>query len=327
MGLFELNGYERVKAPLVEFEEGLLSGAGAATASETFRLMDPVSQRMMGGARRHHAADRAYRGEPAAGGATAAQAVLRGGGAQDQWHPSPPRTPVHTGRNGGDRLRFPARRRGNRRARRGGSDAGGCRRDHGRSHHAARSRPRSARRTGAGWRTMPACARRSTTRTPAAPRGGRRRPRGYAERVAGGVRPGRGLLRRARRARPAARSGGGVRAAWRGNLGNPRQRARAEAYRPIRWRTGASSTTPGTCFTIFPAGVRGELASGGRYVTGVNGNGRGRRARHRHHPLCRHHPAVAAGAGGVAAGVPAGRQPRRRPGARSGPRAGSPWPG
>ena len=48
MGLFELNGYERVKAPLVEFEEGLLSGAGAATASETFRLMDPVSQRMMG---------------------------------------------------------------------------------------------------------------------------------------------------------------------------------------------------------------------------------------------------------------------------------------
>ncbi len=48
IGLFELNGYERVKAPLVEFEEGLLSGAGAAIASETFRLMDPASQRMMG---------------------------------------------------------------------------------------------------------------------------------------------------------------------------------------------------------------------------------------------------------------------------------------
>ena len=48
IGLFELNGYERVKAPLVEFEEGLLSGAGAATATETFRLMDPASQRMMG---------------------------------------------------------------------------------------------------------------------------------------------------------------------------------------------------------------------------------------------------------------------------------------
>ena len=48
IGLFELNGYERVKAPLVEFEEGLLAGTGAATASETFRLMDPASQRMMG---------------------------------------------------------------------------------------------------------------------------------------------------------------------------------------------------------------------------------------------------------------------------------------
>ena len=41
-------GYERVKPPLVEFEEGLMSGAGAAMANETFRLMDPVSQRMMG---------------------------------------------------------------------------------------------------------------------------------------------------------------------------------------------------------------------------------------------------------------------------------------
>ncbi|MEX2454904.1 MAG: ATP phosphoribosyltransferase regulatory subunit, partial [Rhodospirillaceae bacterium] len=33
---------------LVEFEDGLLSGAGAAVSKETFRLMDPVSQRMMG---------------------------------------------------------------------------------------------------------------------------------------------------------------------------------------------------------------------------------------------------------------------------------------
>ena len=41
-------GYERVSPPLVEFEDGLLSGLGAATAGETFRLMDPVSQRMMG---------------------------------------------------------------------------------------------------------------------------------------------------------------------------------------------------------------------------------------------------------------------------------------
>ena len=41
-------GYARVKAPLVEFEDGLLSGPGAAMAAHTFRLMDPVSQRMMG---------------------------------------------------------------------------------------------------------------------------------------------------------------------------------------------------------------------------------------------------------------------------------------
>ncbi len=41
-------GYDRVKPPLIEFEEGLLSGAGVAVAPQTFRLMDPVSQRMMG---------------------------------------------------------------------------------------------------------------------------------------------------------------------------------------------------------------------------------------------------------------------------------------
>src|SRR5690606_35936945 len=38
---------ERVKPPLIEFEDGLLSGPGAAVAADTFRLMDPVSQRMM----------------------------------------------------------------------------------------------------------------------------------------------------------------------------------------------------------------------------------------------------------------------------------------
>ena len=42
------HGYQRVKPPLVEFEETLLAGAGAKLASQTFRLMDPVSQRMMG---------------------------------------------------------------------------------------------------------------------------------------------------------------------------------------------------------------------------------------------------------------------------------------
>jgi len=45
---FALHGYERVTPPLLEFEEGLLAGSGAAVAEQTFRLMDPVSQRMMG---------------------------------------------------------------------------------------------------------------------------------------------------------------------------------------------------------------------------------------------------------------------------------------
>jgi ATP phosphoribosyltransferase regulatory subunit len=48
MGVFAGHGYERVKPPLLEFEEGLLAGSGAAVADQTFRLMDPVSQRMMG---------------------------------------------------------------------------------------------------------------------------------------------------------------------------------------------------------------------------------------------------------------------------------------
>ena len=41
-------GYERVDPPLVEFEDSLLDGAGQGVALATFRLMDPVSQRMMG---------------------------------------------------------------------------------------------------------------------------------------------------------------------------------------------------------------------------------------------------------------------------------------
>ncbi|MFZ5791242.1 MAG: ATP phosphoribosyltransferase regulatory subunit [Pseudomonadota bacterium] len=46
--LFAAQGYERVKPPLLEFESSLLAGAGAAMADHTFRLMDPVSHRMMG---------------------------------------------------------------------------------------------------------------------------------------------------------------------------------------------------------------------------------------------------------------------------------------
>ena len=48
VAFFGQNAYDRVKAPLIEFEDGLLSGAGVALAPQTFRLMDPVSQRMMG---------------------------------------------------------------------------------------------------------------------------------------------------------------------------------------------------------------------------------------------------------------------------------------
>ena len=48
MATLAAHGYERVKPPLVEFEETLLSGAGAAMANATFRMMDPASQRMIG---------------------------------------------------------------------------------------------------------------------------------------------------------------------------------------------------------------------------------------------------------------------------------------
>jgi ATP phosphoribosyltransferase regulatory subunit len=47
MGVLASHGYERVKPPLVEFEETLLAGAGAAMASDTFRTMDPISHRMI----------------------------------------------------------------------------------------------------------------------------------------------------------------------------------------------------------------------------------------------------------------------------------------
>ena len=44
---FAANGYERVKPPLIEFEESLLAGPGAQVSRQMFRLMDPISQRMM----------------------------------------------------------------------------------------------------------------------------------------------------------------------------------------------------------------------------------------------------------------------------------------
>jgi ATP phosphoribosyltransferase regulatory subunit len=48
MDAFAAHGYQRVKPPLLEFEDGLLAGTGAAMADQTFRLMDPDSHRMMG---------------------------------------------------------------------------------------------------------------------------------------------------------------------------------------------------------------------------------------------------------------------------------------
>jgi ATP phosphoribosyltransferase regulatory subunit len=51
LAAFDAHGYERVDPPLVEFEDTLLvSGVpgGPASGPEIFRLMDPLSQRMMG---------------------------------------------------------------------------------------------------------------------------------------------------------------------------------------------------------------------------------------------------------------------------------------
>ncbi|MGH7001060.1 MAG: ATP phosphoribosyltransferase regulatory subunit, partial [Stellaceae bacterium] len=48
MAALASHGYERVKPPLAEFEDNLLSGAGAVMAKDTFRMMDPVSRRMIG---------------------------------------------------------------------------------------------------------------------------------------------------------------------------------------------------------------------------------------------------------------------------------------
>jgi len=48
MAVFAGHGYERVRPPLLEFEDSLLSGSGSAVAEQTFRLMDPATHRMMG---------------------------------------------------------------------------------------------------------------------------------------------------------------------------------------------------------------------------------------------------------------------------------------
>jgi len=48
MEVFARHGYQRLKPPLLEFEDTLFAGSGTAVADQTFRLMDPDSQRMMG---------------------------------------------------------------------------------------------------------------------------------------------------------------------------------------------------------------------------------------------------------------------------------------
>ncbi|MFM2130226.1 MAG: phosphoribosyltransferase regulatory subunit, partial [Pseudomonadota bacterium] len=48
LGVFRAHGYAQVKPPLVEFEQSLLSGTGAAMTGQTFRLMDPASHAMLG---------------------------------------------------------------------------------------------------------------------------------------------------------------------------------------------------------------------------------------------------------------------------------------
>lgn len=47
MAVFAAHGYQRVKPPLLEFEDSLLAGTGGAVGEQTFRLMDPDSHRMM----------------------------------------------------------------------------------------------------------------------------------------------------------------------------------------------------------------------------------------------------------------------------------------
>ena len=49
LSCFSQFGYQRIKPPLLEFENSLLAdGPGAALADQTFRLLDPISRRMMG---------------------------------------------------------------------------------------------------------------------------------------------------------------------------------------------------------------------------------------------------------------------------------------
>ena len=48
MAVFAAYGYQRVKPPLIEYEDSLFAASGAAVAEQTFRLMDPETHRMVG---------------------------------------------------------------------------------------------------------------------------------------------------------------------------------------------------------------------------------------------------------------------------------------
>ena len=47
LALLRAHGYEQTAPPMLEFEESFLSGAGEHLARDTFRMMDPASQRML----------------------------------------------------------------------------------------------------------------------------------------------------------------------------------------------------------------------------------------------------------------------------------------
>ena len=124
MEMFAAHGYQRVKPPLLEFEDSLLAGSGAAVAEQTFRLMDPESQRMMGFARRHHAAGRAHRHHAARARAAAAAAVLCRPVPACARQPACAGPADRPGRHRADRLRQSRGRRGDRAGRRRGAGRG-----------------------------------------------------------------------------------------------------------------------------------------------------------------------------------------------------------
>ena len=48
MAAFAAHGYQRVKPPLLEYEDSLLAGTGGGLGDQIFRLMDPETHRMVG---------------------------------------------------------------------------------------------------------------------------------------------------------------------------------------------------------------------------------------------------------------------------------------